>query len=177
MLCSLQENKNRQWPGSSFCQFQLCNRSCWLQLDKTAVTLRARRDLQSSGIKLQHPNRGSFRSSDGNQTLLKGSSGLPETQTHTLGYCCSSWAAYWSWNCLRGTSRQQFGFELVVRKKYINTYFVIWASYTLLSVYVIRQSVPAPSPGWILTYMYIYICKGCQTMNFFNCDLSQNLHS
>lgn len=33
-LCSLQENKNRHWPESSFCQFQLCNGSCWLHLDK-----------------------------------------------------------------------------------------------------------------------------------------------
>lgn len=99
MLRSLLDNKNRHWPGSSFCQFQLCNGSCWLHLDKTAVTLRARRDPQSSGIKLQHPNRGSFRSSDGNQKLLKGSAGLPETQTHMLGYCCSSQTAYWSLNC------------------------------------------------------------------------------
>lgn len=50
--------------------------------DKTAFTLRARRDLQSLGIKLQQPNRGTSRSSDGNQKLLKGSSGLQETK-HT----------------------------------------------------------------------------------------------
>lgn len=51
-------------------------------------------------------------------------------------------------------------------KKYINTYFFIWASYTLVSVYVIRQSVPAPSPGWILTYMYIYM-QGLSNNFFF----------
>ncbi len=47
-------------PRPSFHQLELWNRPCLLLLDRTVVILKAWRYLQSSGIKLQYPTRGSY---------------------------------------------------------------------------------------------------------------------
>ncbi len=80
----MQESQKDSNPGPSFYQLELCSHSCWLRLDGAVVILKAWRYLQSSGIKLQHPTRGSY------STLMIAKSNwkvpLPLGE-HTCRYC------------------------------------------------------------------------------------------